>query len=158
MTLSKALWWQFPSNTEDEMTLGNRLFLTAMVGLSWWLSGKESTCNVEDRGIVGLITTSGRSPGVRNATSSSILAWRIPWTEELQSMGLQRVGHDWVRTHTPNCCVMLPLSQDLLLKLMVLPVLQTEAKVAREFAGESPKWPGTCILTTCCFWPCFFRS
>ena len=29
----------------------------------------------------------------------SILAWRIPWTEEpgrLQSMGLQRVGHDWV--------------------------------------------------------------
>ena len=31
------------------------------------------------------------------ATRSSILAWRIPWTEEpggLQSMGLQRVGHD----------------------------------------------------------------
>ena len=33
----------------------------------------------------------------RMATHSSILAWRIPWTEEpggLQSMGLQRVGHD----------------------------------------------------------------
>ena len=31
------------------------------------------------------------------ATHSSILAWRIPWTEEpggLQSMGWQRVGHD----------------------------------------------------------------
>ena len=31
------------------------------------------------------------------ATHSSILAWRIPWTEEpggLQSTGLQRVGHD----------------------------------------------------------------
>ena len=31
------------------------------------------------------------------ATHSSILAWRIPWTEEsgvLQSMGPQRVGHD----------------------------------------------------------------
>ena len=31
------------------------------------------------------------------ATYSSILAWRIPWTEEpggLQFMGLQRVGHD----------------------------------------------------------------
>ena len=30
-------------------------------------------------------------------THSSILAWRIPWTEEpgrLQSMELQRVGHD----------------------------------------------------------------
>ena len=32
------------------------------------------------------------------ATHSSILAWRIPWTEEPgrpQSMGSQRVGHDW---------------------------------------------------------------
>ena len=31
------------------------------------------------------------------ATPSSILAWKIPWTEEpggLQSMGLQRVRHD----------------------------------------------------------------
>ena len=31
------------------------------------------------------------------ATNSSILAWRIPWTEEpggLQSAGLKRVGHD----------------------------------------------------------------
>ena len=31
------------------------------------------------------------------ATHSSILAWRIPWTEErggLQSMGLQGVGHN----------------------------------------------------------------
>ena len=33
----------------------------------------------------------------RMAIHSSILAWRIPWTEEpggLQSMGSQRVGHD----------------------------------------------------------------
>ena len=32
------------------------------------------------------------------ATHSSILAWRIPWTEEpgrLRSIGSQRVGHDW---------------------------------------------------------------
>ena len=32
------------------------------------------------------------------ATHSSTLAWKIPWTEEpdrLQSMGLQRVRHDW---------------------------------------------------------------
>ena len=40
------------------------------------------------------------------ATHSSILAWRIPWTEEfgeLQSIGSQRVGHDWsnlARTHS----------------------------------------------------------
>ena len=33
------------------------------------------------------------------AIDSSILAWKIPWTEEpggLQSMGSQRVWHDWV--------------------------------------------------------------
>ena len=38
------------------------------------------------------------------ATHYSILAWRIPWTEEpggLQSMGSQRVRHDWAtNTHT----------------------------------------------------------
>ena len=35
--------------------------------------------------------------GEEMATHSSILAWRIPWTEKpggLQSMGLQRVGHN----------------------------------------------------------------
>ena len=34
----------------------------------------------------------------RTATHSSVLAWRISWTEEpgaLQSMGSQRVRHDW---------------------------------------------------------------
>ena len=42
----------------------------------------------------------GRSPRKVNSNPlqySSILAWEIPWTEEaggLQSMGLQRVGHD----------------------------------------------------------------
>ena len=36
--------------------------------------------------------------GSSMAPHSSTLAWKIPWTEEpggLQSMGLQRVGHDW---------------------------------------------------------------
>ena len=38
-------------------------------------------------------------------THSSILAWRIPWTEEpgrLQSLGLQRVGHDVVTLATKH--------------------------------------------------------
>ena len=37
------------------------------------------------------------------ATHSSTLAWRIPWTEvpgRLQSLALQRVGHDWAIKHT----------------------------------------------------------
>ena len=43
------------------------------------------------------------------ATHSSILAWRIPWTEEpggLQSIGSQRVGHnssDLACTHKDAC-------------------------------------------------------
>ena len=52
----------------------------------------------EGAGDVSLIPGLGRSPGERNATHSSILAWRIPWTEELggpQSTGLQRVRHHW---------------------------------------------------------------
>ena len=40
------------------------------------------------------------------ATHSSILAWEIPCTEEpdgLQSMGSQRVRHDWASEHTTYC-------------------------------------------------------
>ena len=43
------------------------------------------------------------------ATHSNILAWRNPWTEEpdwLQSMGSQRVGHDWMT----NTFTTLPIS------------------------------------------------
>ena len=45
----------------------------------------------------GLIPGSGRSLEEGMATYSSILAWRIPWTDEpggLQSIGSQRVRHD----------------------------------------------------------------
>ena len=45
---------------------------------------------------------------------SSTLAWKIPWTEEpgrLQSMGLQRVGHDWV-TSVTRCFLCIGLSDD----------------------------------------------
>ena len=42
------------------------------------LDGKESACNVGD---LGLIPRLGRSPG-EGKCYSSILAWRIPWTEE----------------------------------------------------------------------------
>ena len=64
--------------------------------------GKESACN---EGLITLGSTWVWPLGWDNplekgtTTHSSILAWRIPWTEEpgrLQSMGLQRVGHDWV--------------------------------------------------------------
>ena len=44
----------------------------------------------------------------RMVTHSSILSWRIPWTEEpggFQCMGLQRVRHNWAtNTHTQATC------------------------------------------------------
>ena len=57
---------------------------------------KNPPANAGDTGDVDAI------PGLRRSleemvTYSSILTWIIPWTEEsgrLQSMGLQRVGHD----------------------------------------------------------------
>ena len=57
--------------------------------------GKESAYNAKDPGSK---PRSGRSLEKEMAAHSSILVWRIPWTEEpggLQAMGLQRVGLDF---------------------------------------------------------------
>ena len=59
-----------------------------------WLSGKESTCNVGDT-----VQSLGQEDLLEEdmATHSSILVWKIPWTEEpgrLQSMGSLRVEHN----------------------------------------------------------------
>ena len=57
---------------------------------------KVSAYNAGDR---GSIPGWGRSLEKEMANHSSILAWKIPWTEEpdrLQSIGLQIVGYDLV--------------------------------------------------------------
>ena len=64
-------------------------------------------------------TLSRKDPMEKGMTTySSILAWRIPWKEEpggLQSMGSQRVGHDWVTNNNNNTltlfCVTLYISK-----------------------------------------------
>ena len=59
--------------------------------------GSDSKASAYNAGDPGSIPGLGRSPGEENGTHSSILAWRIPWTEApggLQSIGLQRVGHN----------------------------------------------------------------
>ena len=68
---------------------------------------KNPSANAGDVRDLGSIPGLLRSPGGGMATHSSILVWRIPWTEEpggLQSMGSHRVGHDDKRLgtqHTP---------------------------------------------------------
>ena len=47
-----------------------------------------------------------RCPGEGKATHSSILAWGISWTEEpdgLQSMGSQRIRHDFITKQHQRC-------------------------------------------------------
>ena len=69
-------------------------FLMVQVGFPSGSNGKESACNSGDP---GLIPGFARSPEKGMVTHSSILAWRISWTEEpdrLQFMGLQRFGHN----------------------------------------------------------------
>ena len=61
-------------------------------------SGKELTCQHRRHKRCGFDPSSREDPLEEGmATHSSVLAWRIPWTEEpggQQSKGLQRVGHD----------------------------------------------------------------
>ena len=81
-----------------------------------WLSGKKSACQCKIR------RRHEFDPWIRKITlekemaiHSGILGWEIPWREEpggLQSMGSQRVGHNWVTerasTHlifTVFCCL-----------------------------------------------------
>ena len=60
-----------------------------------WCSGKKSICNVEDPRDTGLIPGLGRFPGVGNGNNSSIVVWKILWTEE---PGGHRVRHYWAHT------------------------------------------------------------
>ena len=70
-------------HTGENVFTGLHTLLIERVGSS---VGKESSCNVREW---GLIPGSGRSPGEGHGNPFSILAGRIPWTEEpgkLQSM------------------------------------------------------------------------
>ena len=78
----------------------NWLPVNIHMGFPCGWGGKESACNV---GEIQVWSLGGEDPLEKGmATNSSILAWRIPWTEEpggLQSMRSQRVRHEWA-THT----------------------------------------------------------
>ena len=59
---------------------------------------KNPLANAGDIKDVSSIPGLGKSSGGGHGKNSSILAWRIQWTEEpagLQSLGAQWVGYDW---------------------------------------------------------------
>ena len=82
------LWSRIVSyNLQYQVYLVNLCRAVDLVGFPDSSDGEESACKAGDQ---GLIPGLGRSPGERNPTHSSILAWRIPQTEEpggLQCMG-----------------------------------------------------------------------
>ena len=97
LRIASSSLWSVPPSGSSWFTCGgeaqgcqNR---APSMGFPGGPDGKASTHNAGD---LGLIPGSGRSPGEGNGNHSSILAWRIPWTEDpdwLQSMG----SHSWTR-------------------------------------------------------------
>ena len=73
--------------------------LVQSLGFPGRSSGREPTCPCRRPQRYGFDHWFRKNPLEKEmATHSSILAWRIPWTEEpggLQSIGLQKVGHYW---------------------------------------------------------------
>ena len=71
------------------------------IGFPGGSDGKVSACNAGD---MGSISGSGRSTDEENDNPLKYSCLGNPWTEEsdwLQSMGLQRVRHNWA-TNTHN--------------------------------------------------------
>ena len=85
---------------------------------------------------------------------SSILAWRIPWTQEpggLQSMGSQWVEHDWVTKHTYGLCVYIPLSDGvegstpMFFSVLIILVWSRTAKLNKQTNKKKPFFYISCI-------------
>ena len=83
---SNTNWlWRTDSRTNNELETSDPR------GFPGGAGGEEPSCRCRTHRRYGPL-----EKGM--ATHSSILAWRIPWTEEpggLQSLGLLRIGHDW---------------------------------------------------------------
>ena len=76
--------------------LSHRVYFRHLLIFPGGSDSKESACKAGDPGSISL----GRKDSLEKGTETHaiILVWRIPWTEEpdsLQSMGSPRVGHDW---------------------------------------------------------------
>ena len=83
--------------TKSQIRLSNFHSLQGSAGFPGDSALKNPPANAGDLRDLGSILGLGRSLEEGMATHSSILVWRIPWTEEpggLQSMGLQRFRQD----------------------------------------------------------------
>ena len=105
---SKVSWYLQTTDNLAENTFLNSVYIY------WAMLGAVDLVGSHVKNLSTLQQTKVRSLGWEDplkkgmATHSSILAWRIPWTEEpgkLQSRGLQTIAQDWAtntHTHTPG--------------------------------------------------------
>ena len=123
-------------------------------GLLWWeLPGGSVVKNLPGMQEMWVQLLSQEDPLEKGmASHPSILAWRIPWTEEpggLQSMGSQRVRHDWSDfTHTWWELLEYSKQPSIMWQLMLLYNLKSgdpdTPELLSMFASEC-SW-GTCML------------
>ena len=122
--------------------------LPAMKETQFWFLGQEDPLEME------------------TATHSSILAWRIPWTEEpgrLQSVGSQRAGHDWVtKTHTCNYFKILSTWWIFSLTLIPIWIFLYHTKYCDELHNTFAAWMllyvSFCQLFSCLYIGCMFSD
>ena len=96
-----------PRMTPEQLEGLSSHFLTWRVLWEKWLpgllSGKESTCQMQETKKTGVWSLGWEDPLEEEmATRSSILAFKIPWTEVLsgcQSIGSHRVTSHWTYAH-----------------------------------------------------------
>ena len=93
------------------------------------------------------------------ATHSSILAWRIPWTEEpgaLQSVGSQRVGHEWATTTNMNISCYSFCSSILDMGFLVAQMVKNRTAMqetwVRSLGWEDPLKKGTTTYSSILAW------
>ena len=111
-------------NVTNLLSLGPHGDFNSQSSSHWGgLDGKEAACSAGD-----LVQSLGWEDPLEKemATHSSILAWRIPWMEEpgrLQSMGSQRVGHDWATSLSLVFWSYLYISEESMICLNILNIV-----------------------------------
>ena len=95
-----ASYWTFSFFQFGIVSLTSSYLQELIIGLLWWISGKESACQCRRHRFDPWVR---KIPWRRKWQPTPVsFAWEIPWTEDsggLQSMGLKRVGHDLVTEH-----------------------------------------------------------
>ena len=113
---NKCIWFKEQENKhgEEGSSIREIFFLSFFFWLiiSYWrIVNRASLVAQTVKNLPAMWETRIRSLGWKDslevgmATHSSVLAWRIPWTEEpggLWSMGSQRVGYDWATNTFTN--------------------------------------------------------